>query len=323
MIRRLAVLLFAVVALSVPGLPAHATPGTDPTTLPRGADPQLAWLGGRTIHAANGEETQVPVPAERADNLELLGRSRGQWIVLDHDGWTTRVLAIRGGVARTVWKRTWYVFETTYALSRGGTGVVQWYWDPNGTTEATVFDLSGRVVEVNTWNEFGDLLDFGGNQLVLSLYDRTQTWTVGAEPKPISGRAAAVDVRHDVLFVGDADGRAGPTSLLAPGTAPWYAWFTPRSVSPDGTWVAGYNRRKTRLQVRSMADGSLAPVKLKRPMGDVLGWEPDGHVIVGVHTRLGSALVRCDVEGACERATDWHKGQALNLPHTSRYFGDS
>ena len=321
MIRQLAFVL-GVVALSLPGLPAHATPGTDPTTLARGADPQLTWLGGRTIHATNGEETQVPVPAGHAEDLRLLGKSRGQWIVEDHVGWTTKILAIRADVARTVWKRTWYVYETTYALSRGGTSVVQWYWDPTGTTTATVFDLAGRVEQVKTWNEFGDLLDFSGNQLVVSLYERTETWSVGAKPRSIAGRAAAVDVRRDVLFVGDADGRAGPTSLLAPATAPWYALFTPRSVSPDGMWVAGYSTRMNRLQVRSMADGSLAPVTLKNPMGDVLGWEPDGHLIVGVHTRLGNALVRCTVEGACERATDWLKGQAVNLPYTPQYFNE-
>ena len=37
--------------------------------------------------------------------------------------------------------------------------------------------------------------------------------------------------------------------------------------------------------------------------------------------KLGNALVRCDVEGACERATDWLKGQAVNLPYAPQYFG--
>jgi hypothetical protein len=320
MIRRLTVLLVAAVALTVPGRPAQADPATDPTTLPRGAEPQLTWLGGRTIHAANGHETQVPVPPSHAKYLRLLGKSRGQWIVVD-PGVTTKVLAIRGKVARTFWKRTFYEPATTYALSRGGTRVVQWYSDRGGTTTATVFGLDGHVVRSRTWNAWGDILDFSGDQLVLG-FRHTQTWTPGASPRPIAGRASAVDVGRDVLFVGDADYRWGPTSLAAPGTAPWYASFTPRSVSPDGSWVAGFNVGMNKLQVRSMVDGSLAPVTLKHAMGDVVGWEPDGHVIVGVHTELGNALVRCDVEGACERATDWLKGEAVNLPYAPQYFGE-
>jgi hypothetical protein len=319
MIRRLA-LVVTTIALSLPGLPAHATPGTDPTTLPRGADPKLTWLGGRTIHTANGQETQVPVPADHAEWLRLLGRSHGQWIVVD-PGVTTKVLAIRGQVARTVWKRTFYEPATTYALSRGGASVVQWYSDRGGTTTATVFDLGGHTKQTRTWNAWGDVLDFSGDRLVLGFH-RTQTWTLGAQPRPVAGQAAAVDIGKDVLFVADPDYRWGPTSFAAPGAAAWYASFTPRSISPDGAWVAGYNVRMNRLQVRSMADGALAPVTLKNAMGDVLGWEPDGHVIVGVHTRLGNALVRCDVQGACERATDWlDRDEAVNLPYTPQYFG--
>jgi hypothetical protein len=71
-----------------------------------------------------------------------------------------------------------------------------------------------------------------------------------------------------------------------------------------------------------MSDAALAPVTLKDLSGDVLGWEPDGHVIVGVHTGLGNALVRCAVDGTCERATRWLRGQAINLPYTPQYFGE-
>jgi hypothetical protein len=319
--KRLALATAILAGLLVPTAAAQAAPGADPTTLPRGADPDLIWLGGRTIHGPKGAETQVRVPASHAKYLRLLGKRKGQWYVVD-PGVTTRVLAIRGDVMRTVWTRTFYEPATTYALSPGYDGVVQWYSDRGGTTTATVFDLDGQVVRTRTWNAWGDLLAFPGNYLVVGFHRHTQEWVLGGNPRPIAGPAAAVDIAHDVLFVGDHDYRWGPTSLLNPAAAPWYASFTPRSVSPDGAWVAGYNVRMNRLQVRSMADGSLAPVTLEDTAGDALGWEPDGHLVVGVHTRLGNALVRCDVEGGCERATDWLEGQAVNLPYTPQYFGE-
>jgi len=200
--------------------------------------------------------------------------------------------------------------------------VIQWYSDPASTTTGTVFGLDGDVVAERTWNGYGDILEYLGNELVLGMH-KTQLWIPGeGYPVRVAPQAEAADLERDLVFVADPDYRWGPTSLSEPGTPPWYASFTPRSVSPDGLWVAGYNVRMNRLQVRSMADGSLAPVTLKSTTGDVLAWEPDGQLVVGVHTRLGKALVRCDVDGGCERATDWLKGQAVNLPYTPQYFGE-
>jgi hypothetical protein len=293
---------------------AQAMPATDPTTLARGADPQLTWLGGRTIHTASGREVAVPVKAGDAAYLRLLGKSQGQWVVVD-GGYKTRVLAIRGGHARTVWSRISYEPATGYTLARGGDTVLQWYTDRGGTESATVFDLSGKKVATHTWGNWGEVLDFVGDRAILS-FRHSVSWTPGTTPVQIAGYTGAADIERDLLFVADKDYRWGPTSLSAPGLPPWTASFSPRSVSPDGQWVAGFNVRMNKLQVRSMADGSLAPVSVSQTAGDALAWEPDGHVIVGVRTDLGNALVRCSVTGGCELATDWLKGQAVNLPYS-------
>ena len=266
MIRRLAVLLLAAVAVSVPGPGAHATPPTDPTTLPRGAEPQLTWLGGRTIHAASGKETQVPVSAGHAAYLRLLGKSRGQWIVVDPAGHHQGARDPRRGHAD--------VLEAHLSTSRRRPtrcpgAATRWSsGTPTGAAppRRRSSDWTGASSRPGPGAPGGDILDFSADRLVLG-FNRTQTWTVGAKPKPVAGRAAAVDVSRDVLFVADEDYRAGPTSLLTPGPARWYAAFTPRSISPDGTWVAGFNARMNRLQVRSMADGSQAPVTLKSADG--------------------------------------------------------
>lgn len=323
MIRRLAALAAVLSCLtSLPGAPATASAMIDPTTLPRGEDPHVVWLGGRVLHRATGATVSLPLPAKDAAQLRLLGRAHGEWVVVDA-GVTTRVVGIAHGRARTFWKRTFYEPATTYALSWQGSQVVQWYSDRGGTTTATVFTLQGHKIAARTWNRFGDVLDFTDDELLLG-FRKTLSWRAGAAPAVVAGSAALASRPRDVLFVYDADYAAGPTSLSAPGTPPWTAKFVPRAVSPDGLWVAGYDERTmSKLEVRSMVDGSLQPASgLRLPDGAELAFEQDSSLLAEVHTGKGSALVRCRVSGECERATDWLPSGAISFAYQPQYFGD-
>jgi len=323
MIRPLVLALCASYVLAMPGGAASAVPGPDVTTLPRGDDPHLVWMVGRDVHRADGEVERLPFSHGDEEYLRLLGRARGEWIVVD-PGVTTRVVGVRDGRARVFWKRTYYEPATTYALSRGGNQVVQWYSDRGGSTTATVFGLSGKSLGKHSWYQWGDVLDFSDNTLLLG-FRKTVRWRAGTAPVQVAGGAAMVDRAHDLLFAYDAEFNAGPTSLAAPGTPAWTAPFLPREVSPDGQWVAGYDlKTMSKLQVRSVADGSLQAVSgLRLAYGAELAFEPDGRLLAEVHSAKGNALLRCTVTVACdERATDWSKGMELSFPYQPQYFGE-
>jgi hypothetical protein len=309
-------LLVLLAAFLVPSPPSSAATPTDLTRLPRGADPAVVWMSGRTVHTADGRAETLPIPASHATSLRLLGRRHGAWIVFDNYGATVKVLAIKGHHVRTVWRHVVYDPGTVYALARGGDDIVQWFTDRGDRTSATVFDLRGHHVATHTFGA-GTILDFTGERLLLG-FGRTVSWTPGSPPVKIAAGASWADARRDLLFVYDADYRTGPTSLSAPGVPPWTAGFEPRAVSPDGRWVAGLSG--TRLVVRDMTDGAKAAVTgLRLTRDPVLSWEPDGSLLVQVGTEKGYALVRCTVDGACEQSSDGLRSP-VSFPEQGQYF---
>ncbi len=316
MIRRLAAVLIPWALLIAPGGPAQASSGIDPTTLPRGADPAVVWMSGRTVHTAHGRAEALPLPASHASSLRLLGKRHGAWIVFDNYGATVKVLSIKGDRVRTIWRHVVYDPGTVYALARGGDEIVQWFTDRGDRTAATVFDLRGHHVATRTFGA-GTILDFSGDTLLLG-FRKTLSWQPGSPPIQVAGGASWADAERDVLFVDDADYNTGPTTLSAPGAPAWTASFLPRAISPDGAWVAGLSG--SRLVVRSMATGAKAPVSgLRLAFQPALAWEPGGSLLIQVRSSQGEALVRCTAAGACERATDW-VGPTVSFPDQGQYF---
>ena len=128
----------------------------------------------------------------------------------------------------------------------------------------------------------------------------------------------AVDVAHDVLFTFDPDAATnGPTRLSAPG-AQWWSLpstdFFPRSVSPDGAYVAGLAGNPNHVQVRRMSDGSLVSdwkrhLSFERP----LVWEDAGHLVSVLRSGRGWAVLRCAVGADCRR-TSRPSGDPVSLP---------
>ena len=309
-------LLVLLAALLVPAAPSSARTSTAPIALPRGADPAVVWMSGRTVHTADGRAETLPIPASHAPYLRLLGKRHGAWIVLDNTEATVKVLSIKGQRVRTIWRHVVYDPGTVYALARGGDEVVQWFTDRGDRTAATVFDLRGHHVATRHFGA-GLILDFAGDTLLLG-FGKTFSWRPGSAPARIAGSASWADAQRDVLFVDDADYKTGPTTLSAPGVPAWTAPFLPRAISPDGAWVAGLSGSE--LVVRSMATGAKAPVSGLRLAPDAaLTWEPGGALLAQVRSTSGDALVRCTTGGACERATD-PLGQTVSFPDQGQYF---
>jgi len=310
-------LLVLLAVLLVPAAPSSAvTPTGTATALPRGADPAVVWMSGRTVHTADGRAETLPLPASHAPYLRLLGRRHGSWIVLDNTEATVKVLSVKGHRVRTIWRHLVYDPGTVYALARGGDHIVQWFTDRGDRTAATVFDLRGHHVATRQFGA-GLILDYVGDTLTLG-FAKTFSWQPGSAPARIAGGASWADAQRDVLFVDDADYNTGPTTLSAPGVPAWTASFLPRAISPDGAWVAGLSGSK--LVVRSMATGAKAAVSGMRLARDpALTWESGGSLLVQVHSPQGDALVRCTTDGACEQATD-KLDQTVSFPDQGQYF---
>jgi hypothetical protein len=330
--KRLAALLLVLLATlsAAPARALSAAPhGTGPTSFARGKEPRVAWLGGRVIHTAGGRTFTLPLAADRAPYLRYLGRSRHSWVVADLgpvQGRQSRVLTIHRGRAHVVVTVPSYYDRPSYLLGRHSNLVSSVDYDRGGAV-ATVYDLNGRVVGQRSYALGATVLDIHGDDVILGV-GKTYHWHPGTPPVPFAKGAAMVDLARDVLFADHAR-TTGPTSLSSPGTPAWTTKdFSPRAISPDGRWVAGYSadsisRDFRRLEIRSMADGSLQPTTgLLLERNAALGWERGDRLLVGVHSDRGNALARCSVGGRCHRATDWLPGQAVTLPHQVEYFFD-
>lgn len=97
-------LLVLLAALLAPAAPSSAVTPTAPTALPQGADPAVVWMSGRTVHSPEGRAETLPIPASHAPYLRLLGKRHGAWIVLDNTEATVKVLSVKRGKVRTIWR---------------------------------------------------------------------------------------------------------------------------------------------------------------------------------------------------------------------------
>jgi hypothetical protein len=313
-IRRLVPLaLVAATALLIPAARSAAAP--DPSALPMGDPPAVTWQAGTTVHTASGKTVALPVGKAGA-RYQVLGKRRGEWILVI-PGYDAKVLAVKGGKVRTVWKHVYDESDTHYTLAQGGSLVVEWNFDRAGSTHVAVFDLKGKVVASRSWRGTVRLLDFDGDTMLISTRTKAQLWTVPGKPVTAAPDADFGDLSADLLFVSVPVDSVGPTSLSAPGTPVWSSGsFIPLSLSPDGQYVAGLSYvYRLKLEVRRVSDGTVQPVPaFKAEFDSALGWEADGDLLVEVRSSSGRALVRCTVAGACERATDWVKGQEIGFP---------
>lgn len=279
----------------------------------------MTYQDGATVHLPSGRTVTLPAKGSG----QVLGKRHGAWIVVVGSG-EPDVVAVKGSRVRTIWHHVYDESATSYSLVDGADQVVEWNYTRGGTTEATVFDLDGAVLDERSWGTWRDLLDADADGLLVAGRGQTFRWRPGTKPVPVAPAAWFADLGHDLLMVPAADDTVGPTALSAPGAPGWTAEFDPEAVSPDGTWIAGVTwNRRPRLAVRRLSDGTPAavpPIQVDRDpvmVGDShvqLRWEPDGDLLVVVRGDRGRAVVRCTTAGSCERATGWVKGRTLAFP---------
>ena len=305
--------------LVLTGASAQATTA-DPTTLPRGDDAHLTWLGGLTLHPSTGPTMHVPLPRDHAATVKLLGPAAGGgWVLADARGDRKVVLMLRGHRLTMVRSVSDPQDGTSFLLSSDGTHVVEVDAPTTRRTDVWTFDLAGRDRRHLRRPGYLTLLGYDGTTVHLTSSGRTIAWRPGSAPVVIARASGlAVDVPHDTLFTWDpGPGTYGPTALSAPGTQTWSlpaGDFYPRKVSPDGAYVVGLGGHSNDLQVRLMSDGSLVAdwnrhLAFERP----LLWENAGHVVSVLRTRRGRALLRCTVAADCVRTTR-PSGDPVSLP---------
>jgi len=240
-------------------------------------------------------------------------------VLTDERGDRKVVLVLRGHRLTTIRSVADPQDGTSFLLSSDGTRVVEVDAPTTVRTDVWTFDLAGRDVRHLHRPGWLTLLGYDGTTVHLTGSRRTVGWRPGSAAAVIARAGGlAVDVAHDVLFTYEpGPGTYGPTALSAPGAQAWSlpsGEFYPRSVSPDGTYVAGLAANANHLQVRRMTDGSLVSdwkrhLAYERP----LVWEDADHLVSVLRTRKGWALLRCRVSEDCTRITGL-SGDPLSLP---------
>jgi hypothetical protein len=135
------------------------------------------------------------------------------------------------------------------------------------------------------------------------------------------------------MFVRTTGRLYGPTSISAPATPAWSQPFSPLAVSPDGQTVAGLRIARSGfdspavLDVRRMDDGDLLDSiafgtritmdnwSITSAHEQTVRWESSTKLVLQLGSSRGAVLVRCRIDGDCERASDL--GGNISTPHES------
>ena len=284
----------------------------------------LPWLSGLTLHPATGPAVHVPLPADHAATVRFLGpAAHGGYVLVDERGDHKVVLVLHGHRLTTIRSVADPQDGASFLLSSDGRRVVEVDAPTTVRTDVWTFDLAGHDLRHLRRPGYLDLLAYDGTTVHLATSGRTISWRPGSAPVVARVAGLAVDVAHDVLFTYVPDAGYGPTSLSAPGAQAWSlpsTDFFPRSVSPDGAYVAGLAGHVNHLQVRSMADGALVSdwkrhLAFDRP----LVWEDADHLVSVLRTRRGWAPLVCTVGADCTRTTRL-SGDPVSLPHQEVSF---
>jgi hypothetical protein len=314
MIRRLTLLTLGATLAFTPSAVATAPP--DPAALPTGAPPTVTWQSGTTIHQPGGKTLKLPTGKPGAV-YTVLGKRGGEWIVLT-TRYHPRVLAVRGARVRTIWDHGHDETYTRYQLSEGRGLVAEWNYERGGQSNAVVFDLTGKVVARKRWSGYVNPLDFDGDTMLISNHTKTWTWTVPGKPVAVAPGAVYGDLGGDLLFVYVAPSDSvGPAPISSPATPTWAATdFQPVRLSPDGQYIAGVNFDiQNVIEVRRVSDGSVLPLPAYKLSTDAaMAWQPDGSLLFLTEAGPKQSLIRCTLAGACDRATQWFKGQHVGFP---------
>ena len=285
-----------------------------------GTGVSTSWLSGLKIHNKGSfPDQRVRLPASHAATTYLLGGiDGGGWVLLDARGSHTALYALRNGGPHKFRSVDDSEDGHSFLLAPDGRSVVEVDAPTTVHTEVYTYGVSGQRVRHRGFGGYWELLAYDGETVWLTKGRHTRAWTPGSAPVEVGTLGSvAADPEQDLLFTYD-DGMVGPTSLAAPTTPVWTvpSSFTPKRVSPDGVYVAGFGERSNSLEVRRMSDGSLVSewtvhLAFDRP----LLWDGDSsdRLVSVLRTRRGWAVLRCDVGGDCVRSTAL-VGDHISLP---------
>ncbi|MBZ5741224.1 alpha/beta hydrolase [Nocardioides mangrovi] len=297
--------------------PAAAPAHLDPAALPRGADPGVARLVRDTLR--DGDRRLAATARGRHDALWTVA---GGYLLRDYDvgrHHQVRVVFLgRDGKLRTVARsRAWI----DVAVSPDGRRVaIRRIAGRAGQRSLLSVEIprSGRVLAEHELR-LATLVAVTGGRVLLARrlhghHPVTQWWNLERDSLRTVAHQAAIraDTRrgHVVLStssVNDACVRVAP--IAAPGRTSWrsctagpYAW------SPDGTHAAAtrtyFDAAGTdRWWVVDGHDGARQ-ARITGRLDWHAVWEDDDHVLtLAQGDSGGAAVVRCDLTGACERAS--------------------
>lgn len=322
--------LLIILAAVVPTAGATSARSSDeaevqPRALTRGPDPAVSWLAADVVHTPNGRAHELPWTARGAVDrvLTLRGRTPAGWVVTDHDpGAGTRAWVVAGQHKRQVDLASDSNDEHTWMVARDGTALLKREFTQDFASEMVTRLGDGVVLDNQDFDGEGQVLDFTGPQALLGVDGGTVVWAPGGDTSDLLPAAVAGDLVHDVLVVpGEAGGTVGPTTISDPGPPRWVAPLERVEVSPDGRLVlglvtGGQGNDGRHVQIRRLSDGEvLAAFHVRNLWRTTLQWETTRSVIfLAARTGLGdvNALVRCRVDGSCNRATAWRELRSIS-----------
>ena len=316
LVRRTALATPLVLAIGLLPQASADVPHLDPAALPRGADPAVAHLVRDTIR--DGADT---IPATRRGEHEALWVVDGGYLVRDYNVGPRSLIRVvfisRAGERREV-ARSHDWIEVAVAPS-GATYAYRRTSSPESLRSVvTVERPSGRVVAEREFR-LANLVGLSRHRVLLGRrlrwHDPATVWWnyERNHVRRIYGQAATrADIRHDkVVFntssIGDFCNRVAV--LSRPGRTLWRSCrMVPHQWSPNGVraiathtyfdaagtdrwWVVGGRTGERRSRVTGRLDWRAV-------------WEDDQHYLTLAQSDAGqAAIVRCDLTGACERAS--------------------
>ncbi|GAA1940032.1 hypothetical protein [Nocardioides hwasunensis] len=345
--------LTLVAGLALPACIASAAPSREPAAraddaprtivaarLPRGPDARIDFMQDGVIHPADGGRVSVRTPVDR-DQRQLLGTSRSGWLVAVRKGYLSRVVAVRPGRAPQELRRT---RTTSYGdssigwlLARDGRQLLATTYDRGGST-TSVQTLAGKTLASRYSGSFFTPFDADAGHVATwseNRFDRLRVvdWVPRTSRTEIAKNATWVSLRDDLVFVRTTGRLFGPTSISAPAAPAWAEPFSPLAVSPDGATAVGLRISRSSfdspavLDVRRMSDGRLLDSiaygeritqdnwSLGTRHEQTAAWQGNRRFVFQLTTPRGAVLVRCDLDRACQRASD--VGGDISFAHES------
>lgn len=309
----------AVLAL-LPRLSAVAEPThLDPAALPRGADPAVVHLVGDTIR--DGDRS---VAATRRGEHQALWVVAGGYLVRDHydrgpRSWARLVHISRTGERRVVARSSQGLITVAVSPS-GRTVAVQLPSTPDGLrTEITVSrPRTGRVIAQRELR-LANLVAITDHRALIGVrsgWHRPVTvwWNLQRDhlTRLHDQGAVGADVEHDrVVFKrsGEREFCNRVAVLSRPARTLWRSCLLyPHQWSPDGRHaIATY----TYFDAAGTPQWWVIDGRTAHRRATIAGrldfdavWEDDAHFLTLAQSDAGkAAIVRCDLTGACERAS--------------------